>query len=176
MWYTFNRRYKCSQRRRIIGTISQAGDIAQCRLPGDKVCNFTMNISSGEPKPIISALGQHWKLLASAHHLIKPQYKLWYLSRWQILLDWQNRWKVCNGNSFSSMGRSPPRVVPNALTATDTGQLISTECCLPALSRHTTRRSLSPGLPRSLRRPGLCNHQTLPQAKRHKQSLLLFSL
>ena len=40
-----------------------------------------MNLSSGDPQPIISnvalgpsALGQHWKLLASAHHLIKPQY------------------------------------------------------------------------------------------------------
>ena len=38
-----------------------------------------MNLSSGDPQPIISnvalgpsALGQHWKLLASAHHLIKP--------------------------------------------------------------------------------------------------------
>ena len=41
--------------------------------------SFTMNLSSGDPQPIISnvalgpsALGQHWKLLASAHHLIKP--------------------------------------------------------------------------------------------------------
>ena len=40
-----------------------------------------MNLSSGEPQPIISnvalgptALGQHWKLLALAHHLIKPHY------------------------------------------------------------------------------------------------------
>ena len=38
-----------------------------------------MSLSSGDPQPIISnvalgpsALGQHWKLLASAHHLIKP--------------------------------------------------------------------------------------------------------
>ena len=35
-----------------------------------------MNLSSGDPQPIFSnvALGQHWKILASAHHLIKPQY------------------------------------------------------------------------------------------------------
>ena len=67
-----------------------AGDIAQCRLPGAKVCNFTMNVSSGAPQPIISnvalgpsALGQHWKLLASAHHLIKPHCKLATLFRRQ---------------------------------------------------------------------------------------------
>ena len=54
------------------------GDIVQYRLLGDKSCNFIMNLSSGDPQPIISnvalgpsALGQHWKLLASAHHLIK---------------------------------------------------------------------------------------------------------
>ena len=49
-----------------------AGDIFQCRLPGNKVCNFTMNLSSGDPQPIFSnvALGQHWKILALAHHLI----------------------------------------------------------------------------------------------------------
>ena len=42
-----------------------------------------MNLSSGDPQPIFSnvalgpsALGQHWKLLASAHHLIKPQCKI----------------------------------------------------------------------------------------------------
>ena len=53
--------------------------IFHCRLPVDKDCNFTMNLSSGDTQPIISsvalgpsALGQHWKLLASAHHLIKP--------------------------------------------------------------------------------------------------------
>ena len=46
-----------------------------------------MNLSSGDPQPIISnvalgpsALGQHWKLLASAHHLIKPHCKLATLS------------------------------------------------------------------------------------------------
>ena len=38
-----------------------------------------MNLSSGDPQPIFSnvalgpsALGQHWKILALAHHLIKP--------------------------------------------------------------------------------------------------------
>ena len=61
------------------------GDNVQYRLLGDKGCNFIMNLSSGDPQPIISnvalgpsALGQHWKLLASAHHLIKPQYILIY--------------------------------------------------------------------------------------------------
>ena len=51
------------------------GDIVQYRLLGDKGCNFIMSLSSGDPQPIISnvALGQHWKLLALAHHLIKPQ-------------------------------------------------------------------------------------------------------
>ena len=43
-------------------------------MPGDKVCNFTMNISSGDPQPIISNVA-HWKLLASAHHLIKPHFE-----------------------------------------------------------------------------------------------------
>ena len=59
------------------------GDNVQYRLLGEKGCNFIMNLSSGDPQPIISnvalgpsALGQHWKLLASAHHLIKPHYKL----------------------------------------------------------------------------------------------------
>ena len=49
-----------------------------------------MNLSSGDLQPIISnvalgpsALGQHWKLLASAHHLIKPHCKLATLSRRQ---------------------------------------------------------------------------------------------
>ena len=57
------------------------GDNVQYRLLGDKGCNFIMNLSSGDPQPIISnvalgpsALGQRWKLLASAHHLIKPHY------------------------------------------------------------------------------------------------------
>ena len=66
------------------------GDIVQYRLLGDKGCNFIMNLSSGDPQPIISnvalgpsALGQHWKLLASAHHLIKPHCKLATLSRRQ---------------------------------------------------------------------------------------------
>ena len=42
-----------------------------------------MKLSSGDPQPIFSnvalgpsALGQHWKILASAHHLIKPHYCL----------------------------------------------------------------------------------------------------
>ena len=36
-----------------------AGDIFQCCLLGDKICNFTISLSSGEPQPIISnvALG-----------------------------------------------------------------------------------------------------------------------
>ena len=34
-----------------------AGDIAQSCLPGDKVCNFTMNLSSGDPQPILSNVG-----------------------------------------------------------------------------------------------------------------------
>ena len=31
-----------------------ADNIVQCRLPGNKVCNFTMNLSSGYPQPIFS--------------------------------------------------------------------------------------------------------------------------
>ncbi len=69
------------------------GDNVQYRLLGEKGCNFIMNLSSGDPQPIISnvalgpsALGQHWKLLASAHHLINPQYKLSVMSSdFQIL-------------------------------------------------------------------------------------------
>ena len=34
-----------------------AGDIFQCRLPGNKVCNFTMSLSSGDPQPIFSNVG-----------------------------------------------------------------------------------------------------------------------
>ena len=64
------------------------GDNVQYRLLGDKGCNFIMNLSSGDPQPIISnvalgplALGQHWKLLASAHYLIKPHYMHGWFSR-----------------------------------------------------------------------------------------------
>ena len=49
----------------------------QYRLLGEKGCNFIMILSSGEPQPIFSnvafgpsALRQHWKILALAHHLI----------------------------------------------------------------------------------------------------------
>ena len=58
-----------------------------------------MSLSSGDPQPIISnvalgpsALGQHWKLLASAHHLIL----CW--AREEITLDWPTtRWALSAG-------------------------------------------------------------------------------
>ena len=40
------------------------GDIVQYGLLGEKGCNFIMT----------SALRQHWKILASAHHLIMVHY------------------------------------------------------------------------------------------------------
>ena len=53
------------------------GENFQYGLLGEKGCNFIMILSSGEPQPIFSnvafgpsALRQHWKILASAHHLI----------------------------------------------------------------------------------------------------------
>ena len=59
------------------------GENFQYRLLGEKGCNFIMILSSGEPQPIFSnvafgpsALRQHWKILASAHHLIMLQYSV----------------------------------------------------------------------------------------------------
>ena len=59
------------------------GENFQYGLLGEKGCNFIMTLSSGEPQPIFSnvafgpsALRQHWKILALAHHLIMVQYIL----------------------------------------------------------------------------------------------------
>ena len=59
------------------------GENFQYGLLGEKGCNFIMILSSGEPQPIFSnvafgpsALRQHWKILASAHHLIMLQYDI----------------------------------------------------------------------------------------------------
>jgi len=77
---TFSRRQK---------PICLLGENFQYRLLGEKGCNFIMMLSSGEPQPIFSnvafgpsALRQHWKILASAHHLIMLHYNLKFT--WRI--------------------------------------------------------------------------------------------
>ena len=77
------------------------GDIVQYCLLGEKGCNFIMILSSGEPQPIFSnvafgpsALRQHWKILALAHHLIMLHYSLasplWAGQYWWIYPEGQS--------------------------------------------------------------------------------------
>ena len=63
-----------------------------------------------------------------------------------MVIDCQKRWKVCNGNSFSSMGRGPPRVV---LLGMYSPTPRPASCCLLAWHRHTTHSSERPGLANS---------------------------
>ena len=56
--------------------------------------------------------------------------------------------KVCDGNSFSSMGRGPPSCTECTHQPSLTGQLFH-QCCLPDRHCHTTHCSERPGLPNS---------------------------
>ena len=63
-----------------------------------------------------------------------------------MVVDCQKMQKVCNGNSFSSMGRGPPRVV---LLGMYSPTPRPASCCLLAWHRHTTHSSERPGLANS---------------------------
>ena len=75
--HNINSHYKLATFSRRQKPMCLLGENFQYGLLGEKGCNFIMILSSGEPQPIFSnvafgpsALRQHWKILASAHHLI----------------------------------------------------------------------------------------------------------